>query len=67
MRLSFDDEESFLEAAGSLCFNNHPSDSDSDALQQMENSSSMEPHPEAAEESSEDISFNNPPSNLNTL
>ena len=28
MRLSFDDEESFKEAGGSLCFNNHaPSDS----------------------------------------
>jgi hypothetical protein len=26
MRLSFNDKESFMEAAGSLCFNNFPSD-----------------------------------------
>ena len=29
MRLSFDDEESFKEVIGSLCFNNPPSDQDS--------------------------------------
>ena len=31
MRLSFDDEESFKEAAGSLRFNNPPASSDSDS------------------------------------
>ena len=33
MSLSFDDEDSFVEAAGSLCFNNPPSDPNS--LQQV--------------------------------
>ena len=50
MRLSFDDEESFKEAAGSLNFNNPPSDPDS--LQGV-GSSSMPP-----EERNED---DNPP------
>ena len=52
MKLSFDDEESFKEAAGSLRFNNPPSDSDS--LQQVGSSSGMPP-----EEKNEDIYFNN--------
>ena len=32
MRLSFDDTESFKEAAGSLCFNNSPSDSNTSGM-----------------------------------
>ena len=40
MRMSFDDEESFKEAVGSLHFNNNPS-SDTNAEQQMGSSSSM--------------------------
>ena len=52
MRLSFDDEESFKEAAsaglGSLKFNNPPSDPD--LLQQVGSSSSMPP-----QEGNEDI------------
>ena len=61
MRLSFDDEESFKEAvaAGSLRFNNPPSDSDTLALQQMGSSSSM---PLEDMIRNEDICFNDPPS-----
>ena len=47
MRLSFEDKESFMETAGSLCFNNPPSDLH---IRQME-SSSM---PTQSQESSED-------------
>ena len=61
MRLSFDDEESFAEAVGSLCFNNPPSD-DSDALQQERSNSSME-----LQERNEDICFNNPPNTLQQI
>ena len=59
MRLSFHDKESFMEAVESLCFNSPPSDppeddepedmrlnnppSDTNALQQIESSSSMPP------------------------
>ena len=57
MRLSFDDEESFKEAAGSLRFNNPPSDPDS--LQRV-GSSSMPP-----EEKNEDT--DNPPSDPNII
>ena len=53
MRLSFDDEESFKEAVGSLHFNNPPSDPNS--LQRVESSSSMPP-----QERKEDSSFINP-------
>jgi hypothetical protein len=56
MRMSFDDEESFKEAVGSLCFNNIPTDPNS--LQRVGSSSSVPPH------ESEDICFNN---HLNTL
>ena len=52
MRLSFDDEESFKEAAGSLIFNNSPSDPDS--LQGVESSSGMPPQGR-----NEDICFDN--------
>ena len=66
MRLSFDDEESFKEAAGSLHFNNHPlaSDTDTLALQRVGSSSSMPPQ---ERNDSEDICYNNPSSDPNTL
>ena len=61
MRLSFDDEESFKEAAGSLRFNNPPSDPNS--LQRV-SSSSMLPQ----ERNDEDgICFDNPPSDSNDI
>ena len=53
MRLSFDDEESFREAVGSLDFNNPPSDPNS--LQEVASSSTM-----PAQEMNEDIYFDNP-------
>ena len=56
MNLSFDDEESFKEAVGSLRFNNPPSDPNT--LQQM---GSMVPQDS---ERDEDICFNNSPSDL---
>jgi hypothetical protein len=61
MRLSFDDPESFKEAAESLRFNNPPSDSNS--LEPME-SSSM---PRQERSDSEDICLDDPPSDPNTL
>ena len=63
MRLSFDDEESFTEVVGSLCFNNPPSD-DPDALQPEpeRNNSSME-----LQERNEDICFNNTPNILQQI
>ena len=48
MRLSFDDEESFKEAVGSLHFNNPPSDSDS--LQGVGGTGSSMPHEERNED-----------------
>ena len=57
MRLSFEDEESFKEAAESLRFNNPPSDPNT-----VENSSSLPP-----QERREDICFNNPSDDPNTL
>ena len=59
MRLSFDDTESFKEAAGSLIFNNPQSDPDS--LQGV-GSSSMLP-----QERNEDSCFDNPPSDPNII
>ena len=59
MRLSFDDTESFKEAAGSLIFNNPPSDPDS--LQGV-GSSSMLP-----QERNENSCFDNPPSDPNII
>ena len=58
MRLSFDDEESFKEAVGSLNFNNPPSYPSS--LQGVGSSSGMPP-----EERNEDI--DNPPSDPNII
>ena len=58
-RLSFDDEESFKEAAGSLYFNNPPSDPNTRAFQRVElgsTSCNMSPHGRNEDTS---ISFNN--------
>ena len=57
---SFDDEETFMEAAGSLHFNN--SSSDPNNLRGVHVESSSVP-----QEWKEDICFNNPPSHLNSL
>jgi hypothetical protein len=61
MRLSFDDKESFMDAAGSLRFNNPPSDPNTD---QQVGSSSMPPEERNHDE---DISFNNLLNDPNTL
>ena len=58
MSLSFDDKESFMEAAGSLCFNNCQSDSNTMAHQRVESREKSD---------SESIGFNNPSNDLNTL
>ena len=62
MKLFFDDEESFKEAVGSLCFDNPPSYPNS--LQPM--GSMMLPQ-DSERNSNEDFGFNNPPSDPNTL
>ena len=64
IRLSFDDEESFREAVGSLLFNNPPSDLSSPALQQveLESSNGMPLH-----DRKEDICLSDSPSDLNSL
>ena len=59
MKLSFDDEESFKEAIGSLRFNNPPSDPN--ALQPMGSVLPQDP------ERDEDIYLNSPPSDPNIL
>ena len=64
MRLSFDDGESFKEAAGSLRFNNPPSTSDTSTLQMGSSTSSMLPQDS---ETNEDVCFNNPTSDPNTF
>ena len=61
MKLSFDDEESFKEAVGTLCFNNPPSIPN--ALQPI---GSKLPQ-DSERNSNEDTGFNNPPSDPNTL
>ena len=73
MRSSVDDNESFKEAAGSLCFNDPPSDPNTMLPCQrlpltVGGNSSMQPQ-ESTEETrrSEDICFNNCPSDANTL
>jgi hypothetical protein len=58
MKLSFDDQESFREATGSLRFNNPPSEPNS--LEPMGISTPRQ-------EMSEDICFDDPPSDPNTL
>ena len=63
MKLSFDDEESFKEVAGSLCSNTPPSVPNTP--QQLEvgsSSSSMLP-----QERGEEFCFNDPLDDLNTL
>ena len=60
MGLSFDDEESFKEAAGSLTFCNPSSDPYS--IQRMGSSSSMPPH-----DRDEDICFDNLSSDPNII
>ena len=66
MRLSFDDEDSFKEAAagrlGSLQFNNPPSDPDSLALQRVGSNSSI-----PSQERDEDIRYTNNPSESITI
>ena len=62
MRLSFDDEESFKETAGSLRFNNPPSDSS--IHQQMGSSDNIPPQDS---ERNEDIGLNNFTSDPNAL
>ena len=57
MGLSFDDEDSFMEAAGSLVFNNPPSDPNPLTLQGMELESSGSNM--APQERNEDICFTN--------
>ena len=71
MRSSVDDNDSFKDAIGSLCFFNPPSDPSPNTLERVpvESNSSMQPQ-ESPEENqtrrNEDICFDNPPSNLNT-
>ena len=65
MKLSFDDEESFKEAVGSLRFNNPPSDPDTRRIG-VESNSSM-PLQDQDQERNEDIYFNSPTSDPNTL
>ena len=64
MKLSFDDEETFKEAAESLRFSNLPNYTDTLALQRV-GSSSTGSMP-ALQERNEDICFINPPSDPNT-
>ena len=59
MRSSSDENDSFMEAAGSDHFNNPPSDPD--IPQQMGSGSSSMPPQDS--ERNEDICFDNPPSN----
>ena len=63
MRLSFEDEESFKEAAGSLHFNNPPLKSDPDSLQQV-GSSSHGSLPRLERNEDIQICFDNPPASL---
>ena len=60
MKLSFDDEESFKEAVGSLRFNNPPSD-----LNTLQPIGSV--LPQDSEKDEDDIYFNNPPSDPNSI
>ena len=65
MSLSFNDEESFKDAVGSLLFNNPPSDPNTTPQRvELESSStsSIPPH-----ERNEDIYLNNPSSDPNLL
>jgi hypothetical protein len=71
MRSSVDDNDSFKEAVGNICFYNPPSDPSPDTLERVpvESNSSMQPQESPDEDRtrrSEDICFDNPPSNPNT-
>ena len=59
MKLSFDDEDSFKEAVGSLRFNSPPSDSNTNHR--------MGSMPPQDSEGNEDVCFNNHPSDSNIL
>ena len=63
MNLSFNDEESFKEAAGSLRFNNPSSVSDTSTVQQIGSHSSWLPQDS---ERNEDICLDKPTSDPNT-
>jgi hypothetical protein len=58
MKLSFDDKDSFMEAAGSLCFNNPPSDPNPNTTTHQQ---------VGTQEGSEDIGIDNPSNDPNTL
>ena len=58
MKLSFDDEESFKEAVGSLCFDNTPSEPNTQPMGRMLPQDS---------ERDEDICFDNYPSDHNVF
>ena len=62
MGLSFDDEESFKEAVGSLNFYNPSSDPNSNSIQRVGSSSGM-----PLQEKNEDICFDDPPSDPNII
>jgi hypothetical protein len=68
MRSSIDDNESFKETIGNLCFYNPPSDPNTSERVPVGGNSSMqaqESHEENRTRRSEDICFDNPSSNLN--
>jgi hypothetical protein len=65
MKLSFDDEDSFKEVAGSLRFNNPPSDPDISALRELEAGNSSIPPRAEDSEGNEGIRFiNNSPNSV---
>jgi len=69
MKLSFEDDESFKEAVGSLRFDNPPSDPNISSWQLgVGSSSSMPLQDQDWERNEDDICLNNPPAgNLNTM
>ena len=68
MKLSFDDKESFKEAAESLRFNNPPSDSSSLAHQRLEMMGcGLLPQDSEMNDDHHDINLTNPPSDIITL
>ena len=64
MKLSFDDEESFKEAAGSLCSNTPPSVPNTPQQLEVGSSSSSSMSPQ---ERGEEFCFNDPLDDMNTL
>jgi hypothetical protein len=71
MRSSDDDNESFKDAIGSLCFYNPPSDPNTLERVPVESNCSMQPqeNPEenrTSRRSEDSICFDNPPGNPNT-